>query len=77
MKKKKEKEIDFTLEHSYVMDILFISILSLGIFFMFGSFNIIKFANSQKGAVLSAQTIELPEDQPRIIPPRPCASCTK
>lgn len=71
MEKKKEKETDFTLEHSYVMDILFISILSLGIFFLSGSFHLIELANNQNREVLSAQTTKLREDQPRIIPPRP------
>ncbi len=77
MKKKKTEEFtDFTLEHEYVMDILFISIISLGIFFLAGSFGIINLANSRNTEVLSAQVVEV-KDSPRIIPPKPCEACNK
>lgn len=75
-KKKTEKFTDFTLEHEYVMDLLFISIISLGIFFLAGSFGIINLASSRNTEVLSAQVVEI-EDSPRIIPPKPCEACNK
>lgn len=77
MKKKTKKYHDFTLEPTYVMDLLFISVVSLGIFFLVGSFSIISFAGSRNTEVLSVQTSEIPEDTPRIIPPKPCEACNK
>jgi len=75
-KRKTEKYSDFTLEHEYVMDILFISVISLGIFFLAGSFGLINLANSRNSEVLSAQSVEV-GDLPRIIPPKPCEACNK
>jgi hypothetical protein len=62
-KKKTEKSTDFTLEHEYVMDLLFISIISLGIFFLAGSFSLINLASGRNTEVLSTQAVEI-EDFP-------------
>ena len=85
MKKKKKKKYNFTHEPSFGNSVFFISYISLGIIILVGLFNFMWLVNSQKRAVLSAQTqfvatIEKPEyvsDSPKIIPPRPCESCDK
>jgi hypothetical protein len=82
MKKKKrvDKDYDFTHDHDYVVDLLFIAVISLGIFYLAGSFSLIRWANTSRANVLSAQSenvVEIVEvkDSPRIIPPKPCEAC--